>query len=139
MQYLASIPGCDDDVCFSASKLRCGDTQSGFHDVQVSSTEQEVCCSTGNMSAHFEAVRNLIDSHNITDNDRCLSHRNYLRVPSQQLVSSCCDAIAQDRHAGFLCMQDESQLVACEAFRGSYLNRRLQFIVPNFIECHDSS
>ncbi|CAL5223597.1 g6136 [Coccomyxa viridis] len=36
----------------------------------VSSTEQEVCCSTGNMSAHYEAVRSLIDSHNITDNDR---------------------------------------------------------------------
>ena len=44
----------------------------GVHclDVQVSSTEQEVCCSTGNMSAHYEAVRSLIDSHNITDNDR---------------------------------------------------------------------
>ncbi len=125
MHYLASIPGWDDDVCFSASKPRCGDTQSGFHDVQVSSTEQEVCCSTGNMSAHFEAVRNLIDSHNITDNDRCVSHPKNLRVPSQHLFSSCCDAIARDRHAGFLCMQDESQLVACEAFRGSFLICRL--------------
>ena len=47
--------------------------QSGFKGrkcVQVSSTEQEVCCSTGNLTAHCEAVRSLIDSHHITDNDR---------------------------------------------------------------------
>lgn len=33
--------------------------------------EQEVCCSTGNLVGHYEAVRDLINSPHITDDDRC--------------------------------------------------------------------
>ncbi len=32
--------------------------------------EQEVCCSTGNLVGHYEAVRDLINSPHITDDDR---------------------------------------------------------------------
>lgn len=38
---------------------------------QVSSVEQEVCCSTGNLVGHYEAVRDLVNSPHITDDDRC--------------------------------------------------------------------
>ncbi|EIE27427.1 SM/Sec1-family protein [Coccomyxa subellipsoidea C-169] len=38
--------------------------------MQVSSVEQEVCCSTGNLMGHYEAVRDLINSPHITDDDR---------------------------------------------------------------------
>ena len=38
---------------------------------QVSSVEQEVCCSAGNLSGHHDAVRGLLGSPNITDEDRC--------------------------------------------------------------------
>jgi hypothetical protein len=45
----------------------------GCHFSQVSGVEQEVACSTGNLPGHYEAVKALLNSPNLTDADKCVS------------------------------------------------------------------
>ena len=59
----------------------------------MSSVEQEVCCSTGNLGAHYDAVRGLIASPHITDEDRCLLP--VLALPECNLWSICPVSCAQ--------------------------------------------
>ena len=51
--------------------------------MQVSSVEQEVCCSTGNLMGHYEAVRDLINSPHITDDDRWEFQKMLVSAQSQ--------------------------------------------------------